>query len=489
MNRYCRLCWGSFDTGYHAISSCREASLSGMITERGNEVGRKIARAVHAGNLGGFRLLADVGRGGDLDDTAPQPTVPSWLLPGEPLRPDLMLVRGLPAQPHLRSARKRPRGGGRPVPLPAAPAIDPRDARYTLVPAEVTVCTDTSVLEAVARKQAKYRALIANLRARGWAVLGQHADGTIDEAGADIIVLPFGNTGILYRSTALGLSALGIPPAAARTLQRSVARYIITKVSHILTRKRCLDARLDRMEVPPPPPCPPRDLPFRPAHKVLFEEGVRLPPPPRPPGVGPPRRAAARAHPPSPAPPAADPAAEVAAFATPAPPASATATTAPSLDSPRGPPPAGGSVVADPGAPCDPVQPPARPPPLTRAEILLAAAARAPSRAAALAAVVANAQCLPSASPPPRPLLPPPPPCPPASLVAGRRRSARLRARLAPPDLPAPPPPSRRRRRNSPSPPPRPPPPPPFLASRAFPGPPPPPSRPPPPHGRPPDGD
>jgi hypothetical protein len=198
-----------------------------------------------------------------------------------------MLVRGLPAQPPLRTVRKRPRGGGRPAPSPADPVIDPREGRHTLVPAEVTVCTDTSVLQAVARKQAKYRELIANLRARGWAVLGQHADGTIDEAGPDIIVLPFGSTGALFRSTALGLAALGITPAAARTLQRTIARYVVTKVSHILARKRCLEARLDRMEAPPPPALPASGPPVPACPQGALRERCASPPAATAPGRGP----------------------------------------------------------------------------------------------------------------------------------------------------------------------------------------------------------
>jgi hypothetical protein len=172
---------GSFDTGYHAISSCRDQALSGMITDRHNKVARQIARAVRAGTLGGYHLLSEAGRGGDQDDAAPTATVPAWLLPGVSQRSDIMLIQGLDDAPNAPASRRRHRGGASSAPAAVRRAGPPPDvhpcAEYTLIPAEVTVGGDSDVLAAVARKQQKYCELISNLRARGWTVLGSTPTG------------------------------------------------------------------------------------------------------------------------------------------------------------------------------------------------------------------------------------------------------------------------------------------------------------------------
>ena len=61
-NKYCRLCWGGFDTGAHALGPCRDVIIHGMITMRHNEVVRRITRAVKAGDLGGCFMLVHAGR-------------------------------------------------------------------------------------------------------------------------------------------------------------------------------------------------------------------------------------------------------------------------------------------------------------------------------------------------------------------------------------------------------------------------------------------
>ena len=232
-----------------------------MITKRHDKVTHAVAKAVRAGTLGGCRLLVHAGRTGDTEEDAPQATIPDYILPSETLRPDMLLICGWD-----------PSEGTNPTPGPGV----------TLVLADVAVCCDASVRKVIENKRAHYRALIHRLRATGWRVLGQADDGSISDESDDVIVLPFGNTGMTYNATVQALGALGIQSQPARALQRNISRTTSEYVSSLLTQKR----RLER-ELPPEqgPPCLAVSLPFTPpagrlmAHGRLAErERARHPP-------------------------------------------------------------------------------------------------------------------------------------------------------------------------------------------------------------------
>lgn len=256
VNRYCRLCWGSFDTGYHAISACKDAILHGMITKRHDKVTHLIAKAVRSGLLGGCRLLVHAGRTGDAEDDAPQVTIPDYILRGETLRPDMLLISGWEPSSHDPGALPRPGPG------------------VTLVVADVAVCCDPSVKAVIAEKRARYRSLIQRLRAAGWRVLGQQDDGTISDTCDDVVVLPFGNTGLTYNATVTALGALGIEPPAARALQQSISRVTSEYVSSLLSQKWRLERQL---AADVRPPCAEAALPYRPPAGLLMSAGAPVP--------------------------------------------------------------------------------------------------------------------------------------------------------------------------------------------------------------------
>jgi len=172
----CLLCGHARDTGYHSLLSCRPrphspatgaalaSVVAGMCTLRHNGLVHLVADAVRKSSKdGGSTLLISAGK-------APPPaveqhylssalsaqdhivvrcrssgedcTVPSYLLPNYPGRPDLMQIRGwCPLNP-----------GDFPSPASCAGSV-------TLVPMEFCVCQDDSVLfmhRALERKWFKY---------------------------------------------------------------------------------------------------------------------------------------------------------------------------------------------------------------------------------------------------------------------------------------------------------------------------------------------
>ena len=148
----------------------------------------------------------------------------------------------------------RPTGGGPPrrCCLFRPPSGASASPGVLLVLAEVAVCVDSRISDLLAAKRAEYRDLIRNLRTAGWRVMGQHADGTCSETGPDIIVLPFGHTGLTYAGTLLSLGALGVPSPQGRALQqRSISRYVTECAGALLCQKWRLQAAIPDGAVPP----------------------------------------------------------------------------------------------------------------------------------------------------------------------------------------------------------------------------------------------
>jgi len=76
---------------------------------------------------------------------------------------------------------------------------------------------------------------------------------TYSETGPDIIVLPFGHTGLTYTGTLLSLRALGVPSPQDRALKRSISRYVTERASALLCQKWRLQAAIPEGAVPPLP--------------------------------------------------------------------------------------------------------------------------------------------------------------------------------------------------------------------------------------------
>jgi ribonuclease HI len=285
----CPLCSCKLDTGYHGLLNCRPppwsrdnpsslaAVIAGMVTLRHNAGVHLLADSVRrSSSESGCTLLVSAGKAvpaavalhlSSLPAGAPAHsdniavrgchsgqdcTVPSYLLPEYPGVPDLMFLRGW-------------------CPVTASESFPRPHPSITLVPAEVCYCRDDSAAaleQAMTRKWCKYRGLpppppfalgadgpasllgrdlLAELRARGWTVLGQHADGRIDRAGPNIITFAIGATGQTLCCTHTALcSAFRVPAAAADLTLCALARHSISCGAKILRTKARFVKRLTR---------------------------------------------------------------------------------------------------------------------------------------------------------------------------------------------------------------------------------------------------
>ena len=310
----CPLCGHARDTGFHTLLSCRfpaplpasicaSAAASAhainlMATLRHNAAVHLLADAIRKlSKDGGSSLLVNAGKSppGDVQrlfvdaclpdrDTitvrgrsqGQDNTVPAYLLPDYPGRPDLMIIQGW--------------CGLNPA-APPTPVL-PDGSRVTLAPVEVCYAQDDCIefmRSAMERKWRKYqglpelhsphthpfpssllnRDLLGELRARGWRVLGQHADGTIDDVGPFIVTLPIGATGQQLACTRSALLALGLSASAADHTLHALVRLSVRESAKILRTKlrlhKCLAAPAvgaaaspsGSLSPAPPPACAP----------------------------------------------------------------------------------------------------------------------------------------------------------------------------------------------------------------------------------------
>jgi hypothetical protein len=269
-------------TGFHTLLSCRSPcplpahvnptlvsfarTLNLMATLRHNAAVHLIADAFRKQSKeGGSTLLVNAGKAPppveqltyvdallpDRDtitvrgrSSGQDNTVPAYLLPDYPGRPDLMLIRGWCTPDRSSPPTPNPADGQPPV----------------LAPIEVCYAQDDCVdfmFAAIERKWRKYqglpelsahhapaapsrllgRDLLSELRARGWQVLGQHADGRIGVDGPYIITIALGATGQQLCSTRQVLLAMGFSASAADQTMHSLARLSIRESAKILRAK------------------------------------------------------------------------------------------------------------------------------------------------------------------------------------------------------------------------------------------------------------
>ena len=280
----CLFCGHDRDTGFHTLLSCRRSpcplpahvnptlvsfarTLNLMATLRHNAAVHLIADAFRKQSKeGGSTLLVNAGKAPPpveqltyVDDallpdrdtitvrgrsSGQDNTVPAYLLPDYPGRPDLMLLRGWCTPDRSSPPTPNPADGQPPV----------------LAPIEVCYAQDDCVdfmFAAIERKWRKYqglpelsahhapaapsrllgRDLLSELRARGWQVLGQHADGRIGVDGPYIITIALGATGQQLCSTRQVLLAMGFSASAADQTMHSLARLSIRESAKILRAK------------------------------------------------------------------------------------------------------------------------------------------------------------------------------------------------------------------------------------------------------------
>ena len=226
-------------------------------------------------------LLLNAGRADDHlltpDDersVGQQNTVPDFILPGCTLRPDILLIKGWQPPKSAFDPTTNSYDLSK-IPPDSLPKPGPG---ITLIFADVKICRDTGVSTALTYNWAHYNELLHQIRSRGWRVLGQQPDGTINDSAEGVITLPFGCTGLNYHGTIPALQAFGVPRKHAVRLHKEATKITIAWATAIINQKRALERALTADTSPqrrhhrppengpstptapqpsPPPPCNP----------------------------------------------------------------------------------------------------------------------------------------------------------------------------------------------------------------------------------------
>jgi hypothetical protein len=133
----CPLC-GHADGGLHILSGCTHPTISKMVTERHNEAGRKIVKAIMKGAYGASLVAADVGARERLDvshidiDISTR-HMPAWLL-------DQTKYNRIPEQSRPDAVMVMPKNTG--VHCPRHPRRIPKGKRRVVL-IEIKYCGDT----------------------------------------------------------------------------------------------------------------------------------------------------------------------------------------------------------------------------------------------------------------------------------------------------------------------------------------------------------
>jgi hypothetical protein len=220
-----------------------------MVTYRHDHGANTIADAIlKSHHERPFHLYISAGRRYLEHDAPLLASIPDWALPGNTLKPDLVLILGWSAD----------------MPPPTTPTAD-----IEFIIADVTYSRGYASAAAIALKQAKYAQLVAALRARGWSVrcvsagtcapaphLRAAADNDEDASQSsspapapvtaltDILVISLGSTGELYQSTRNSLRALDIDNHRIDTLLTALHHLTITHAGRIIRTRRKLDSLL-----------------------------------------------------------------------------------------------------------------------------------------------------------------------------------------------------------------------------------------------------
>ena len=194
----------------HIISGCR--ALTGLYTERHNEVGRLVLKAIRKGERGAEVVQHDVGSttklAGDGIVSACRRMVPASTLPDSALggcererlsRPDITLDTGPDTAPSRREV-------------------------WAL---EIKICNDTDQTMQMSNAEKQHTALMTKLRA--------HAPR------ATLVPLMFGATGTIYSSTKDTLISLGVPRAAATQTLGKIHAALCRHTQSIVGTRRAME--------------------------------------------------------------------------------------------------------------------------------------------------------------------------------------------------------------------------------------------------------
>jgi ribonuclease HI len=231
---HCTSPYGAYDDGLHSAICCKHPQLAGMITLRHDKAVHLIVDAVQkAHHERPFHLFVSAGRRFQESSNTLSNTIPDWALPGNTLKPDLVLVLGWSED----------------MPIPAQPSTD-----VEFVICDLTCGYGDKSTQRILRKQEKYAHIVNALRLRGWAAqaaasgTSKPADDPESSQNTDIFVASFGATGEIYESSTHALRALGIDKLSLKSLLTSIHLHIVRSTCQILSTRRKLDSLLQQQQ-------------------------------------------------------------------------------------------------------------------------------------------------------------------------------------------------------------------------------------------------
>jgi hypothetical protein len=246
---HCQARNSDYDDGNHTLAECYHTVLKGMRTHRHDAATHIIVDAIaKSHHERPWHLNVSAGRRFQ-DSTAPlTDTIPSWALPGNTLRPDLVLILGWSAD----------------MPIPERPTLE-----IEFIIGDVTYGRGYTNTNRIMNKQQKYQQLATALRARGWSVRTAQA-GTCAPPPPpptpatpqpaphlpqydSILVFSFGTTGEIYESNLHAFRAFGIDKHQCTKLATTIHFTSIKWAADILRTRRAIDKAPNAQPAPAAP--------------------------------------------------------------------------------------------------------------------------------------------------------------------------------------------------------------------------------------------
>jgi ribonuclease HI len=234
----CPLC-GAPDSAGHILGSC--PALADYVISRHNKAVAFIQEAVGLGSLSGCFTVMDACARADLPAGVADTRLPAWLLPDVPaevlsrLRPDMLLVQGMPATAPASAGFYTPGAQAR------------FRASCTISILEVGYASDSGFQDTLALKQTQHLDLCARLVAAGWTL-------SLTPSGCPFRVILLGTTGHVFAPALATLLHFGVSHQHAVALLRRLCTHATLFVLSIVCRRRRLERSLPLLAFPYRPP-------------------------------------------------------------------------------------------------------------------------------------------------------------------------------------------------------------------------------------------
>jgi len=219
----CPLCHQPDSSG-HIMGHCAHPAMRALYIRRHDDAVKTIQRYVAKGALGGYYTIMDAGKATELPDNVSGKRLPRWLVgrdtpDSDKMRPDLLIVKGLPAHHGTDVARG---GSSQAVPAKAQCEVHIVEVGYT---------TDLRYSSKLKEKDEQHEHLSGALTAQGW-VVHRHT-----------ILLGMGGT--MYCSATSALQGLGVSGGRLDKCLRKLLRHTIHAALAIVQCRRATESSLN----------------------------------------------------------------------------------------------------------------------------------------------------------------------------------------------------------------------------------------------------